>query len=100
MGCLATRWRSLDRHRALDALPCRTLLTRDAFVVVGLGMRQTLASYLSMHPVPDTTASTGHFVSGRLGGPAAPVAPASSTSAAVTVICFLNEIMGARVFLP
>src|SRR5262245_6927954 len=34
-----------------------------------------------MQPAPDTTASTGHFVSGPLGGPAAPAAPASSTTA-------------------
>jgi len=28
------------------------------------GTRQTLASYLSMHTVPETTASTAHFFSG------------------------------------
>jgi hypothetical protein len=54
-------------------------------VVVGFGTRHTLASYLSMQPAPDTTASTGHFVSEKLGGPAAPAAPASSASAAATI---------------
>src|SRR5262249_54811171 len=65
------------------ALPSWIFLTRAAFVVVGLGTRHTLASYLSMHPAPDTTASTGHFESGPLGGPAAPAAPASSATASV-----------------
>src|SRR5262245_38492290 len=73
-------------NNAAVALPCWILFTRLAFVVVGLGTRHTLASYLSMHPAPDTTASTGHFVSGPLGGATASAAPASSTSAAATAI--------------
>jgi hypothetical protein len=48
--------------------------------VVGFGTRHTLASYLSMHPAPDTIASTGHFASGPRGWPAARVALASSTN--------------------
>src|SRR5262249_34779005 len=62
--------------------------TGPAFVVVGLAPRHTLASYLSMHPAPDTTASAGHFVSGPLGGLAAPAAPASSATASAVAIPF------------
>src|SRR5262249_60031413 len=46
------------------------------------GPRQTLASYLSMPPAPDTTASTAHFFTGPLGGPLAAAAPARSRSMA------------------
>src|SRR6185503_1694896 len=68
------------------AVPSWILLTRPLFAPRGSGSRHTLASNLSMHPAPDTTASTGHLVGGPLGGPAAPTAPASSTTAAATVI--------------
>src|SRR5512144_3163868 len=53
--------------------------TRPRLRVVAFGTRHTLASYLSMQPVPDTTASGGHAVSGPLGGPAAASAPAAPT---------------------
>jgi hypothetical protein len=56
--------------------------------VVAFGTRQTLASYLSMHTGPDTTASAGHFESGALGGPEAPAALASSASAIAIAIPF------------
>src|SRR4029453_16066776 len=79
--------------------------TRDLFTVVGFGTRHTLASYLSMHPAPDTTASPGHFVSAPPGGPAAPPGrrgappgPARSTPAGATVVPFRNEIIGVPLF--
>jgi len=50
-------------------------------VVVGLGTRHTLASYLSMQTVPDTTASAGHDLSGPLGGAAAVAESTSVISA-------------------
>src|SRR4029077_6165675 len=51
-------------------------------------------------PAPDTTASSGHFVSAPPGGPAAPAALASSASAAAAVIRFRNEIITLPLFLP
>jgi hypothetical protein len=48
-------------------------------VVVGLGTRHTLASYLSMQPAPETTESMGHFMRAALGEPAAPAEPVGTT---------------------
>src|SRR5713101_3618528 len=73
---------------AAVALPRRILSTRKLLTVVALGTRQTLASYLSMHTAPETTASGGHFVRGPLGGPAAPAAPVSSAAATAVAIPF------------
>src|SRR5262245_41968488 len=53
-------------------------------MVVGAGTRQTLASYLSIHTVPETTASSGHFWSGL--APCASTTPAGSTSHADSMI--------------
>ena len=51
-------------------------------------LRQTLASYRSMHPSPDSAASAGHLVSGPLGGLVAPAEPANSVTATVIAIPF------------
>jgi hypothetical protein len=56
------------------------------FVVVAFGTRHTLASYVSMHAVPDTTASTGHFFNGASGGSPIAAALAPSTSPAASMI--------------
>src|SRR4029077_14593229 len=85
---------------AAVAFPCWILLTRAMFAPRGFGTRQTLASYLSMHPAPDTTASSGHFVSAPPGGAAAPAALASSASAAAAALRFRNEIITLPLFLP
>src|SRR5262249_7913312 len=69
-------------------MPRRIRATSDLFAVVAFGTRQTLASYLSMHTGPDTTASAGHFESGALGGPDAPAALATSASASASAIPF------------
>ena len=50
--------------------------------------RHTLASNFSMQPAPDTTAFTGHFVSGAAGGPAVPATPGSSTNLSAATIPF------------
>src|SRR5262249_29869533 len=63
---------------------CRILITRFLLIVVGTGTRQTLASYLSMHTVPETTASSGHFWRGW--APCATTAPAGSASHPDTMI--------------
>src|SRR5262245_49533699 len=59
-------------------------MTRSLLMVVGAGTRQTLASYLSMHTVPETTASSGHLWSGL--APCAATAPAVSASHADAMI--------------
>src|SRR5262249_45381198 len=69
---------------AAVALPCWIFNTRPLLVVVAFGTRHTLASYLSMHTVPDTTASGAHPVRGW--APCAPAVPASSSSAADIVM--------------
>src|SRR4029450_6354546 len=51
------------RSAAVD-LPAWIFFTSPAFVVIAFGTRQTLASYVSMHTVPDTTESNGHLLSG------------------------------------
>src|SRR5215831_3589196 len=67
------------------ATPRWIFVTRPRLVVVAFGTRHTLASYLSMHPGPDTTASGEHTVNGPLGGPtAATAAPATSSHPAAT----------------
>jgi len=53
-------------------------------MVVGTGTRQTLASYLSIHTVPETTASSGHFWRGL--APCATTAPAGSSTHADILI--------------
>jgi hypothetical protein len=52
------------------AFPIWIFLARLAFVVVGLGTRHTLASYLSRQIVPATTASGAHLLTGNEGRPA------------------------------
>src|SRR4051794_26738939 len=77
---------------AAVAVPFWIFFTSPALIVVGPGTRQTLASYVSIQTVPDTTESTGHFFSGF-----APCAPAvlarSSTRAADTVITCVTVLM-------
>src|SRR5262249_48797152 len=70
-------------REATVAVPCWIFTTSARLVVVASGTRHTLASYLSMHPAPDTTASAAHFFTGPLGGPLAPAAPARSRSIVV-----------------
>src|SRR5262245_9992743 len=69
---------------AAVALPCWIFDTRLLLVVVGFGSRHTLASYVSMHTVPDTTESGEQFFSGF--APCAQTVPASSMTAAGTMI--------------
>src|SRR5262245_24591526 len=78
---------------AAVALPCWILDTSALLPVVAFGTRHTLASNLSMQPAPDTTASGVQRLSGSLGGPAAPAALASSTSAAASVFPFMMGLM-------
>src|SRR5262249_44168393 len=78
-------------------LPSWIRATNALLLVIGFGTRHTLASNLSMQPTPETTASGGHFLSGALGGPAAPAAPPSSSTAA-SVIRFRYEIINSLSF--
>src|SRR5215468_1289745 len=70
----------------------RILRTRIAFVVVGWGTRHTLASYLSRHNVPATTASGAHRT-GSAGKPAAAleavIASPPTIRATVAVLRFI-----------
>src|SRR5262245_56045863 len=86
---------------AAVALPCRILATSVRLVVVGLGTRHTLASYLSMQPAPATTASAGHLPTGPLGGPAA-APPCTAASVSTTAIAnpFRNDIISVSLLLP
>src|SRR5262245_25214208 len=70
-------------------LPSWIVLTRAAFVVVGLGTRHTLASYLSKHTVPATTASPGHVFTGVLGKSASTGLATPISSAVPRAIIFL-----------
>src|SRR5262245_28495815 len=83
---------------AAVALPCRILATSVRLVVVGLGTRHTLASYLSMQPAPATTASAGHLPTGPLGGVAA-AAACTAASASTITNPFRNEIISVPLLL-
>src|SRR5262249_42325417 len=79
---------------AAVALPCWIFFTRPLFVPSGSATRHTLASYLSMHTAPDTTASGVHFSSAPLGGPAAPAARVSRIIVAATVTpCLMHRVL-------
>src|SRR5262245_21558776 len=69
---------------AAVALPCWIFATRLLLIVVAPGTRHTLASYLSMHTVPDTTESTGQLLSGL--APCAHAVPATTMHAPDTMI--------------
>src|SRR5262249_50788551 len=65
-------------------------------VFVGSGTRHTLASYVSRHTVPATTASGAHRLTGAAGKPAATAVAAAidspdATAAAVTMVrCMIS----------
>src|SRR5262249_33650151 len=81
------------------AAPLWIFSTRVLFCVVGFGTRQTLASYLSMQPDPDTTESRGHLVSGPLGGPPARVTVTVPGESATGMATMENQVFIRRPLL-
>src|SRR4029079_3758864 len=77
-----------------DAFPLWIFFTTEAPEVVAFGTRQTLASYLSMQTVAETTESSGHFLSAL-----APCAPAVATQTAsrATIVPVIRIVMGRKV---